>query len=106
MTQPDPGRPHPAASTPWWKRWKARLDAFLFGAAASWVLVPHLIKHRQELERLFVMLSSARLMGMPLAPGVEELRLLPYVVPNLLYWQRMTAFDGVLEQADLKHLGH
>ena len=93
-----------------WKRLlkgiKLYLDAFLVGAAMSWVMVPHTIQQRKELERIFALESSSRLLGLPLLPGVYILRLLPYLVPNLLNWKRMTGFDRALEGADMKHLGH
>jgi hypothetical protein len=93
-----------------WKRWlkyiKLNLDAFLLGAALSWVMVPHTIQQRKELESIFALEIGSRLLGLPLLPGMYSLKILPYLVPNLLYWKRMTGFDRALEGADLKHLGH
>lgn len=86
--------------------WRQRLDAFLFGAAMSWVLPPYQIQQRKELERIFALMANARLMGLPLMPPVYGLRLLPYLMPSLLYWRRMRVFGHELEGVDLKHLGH
>ncbi len=90
----------------YWKRLKMHVYAFFFGAAMSWVMVPHTMQQRKELERIFAVTTSARLHGLPLLPSLYTLRLLPYLVPNLLYWRRMTGFDRAIEGADLKHLGH
>jgi hypothetical protein len=89
-----------------WIRWRQRLDSFLLGAAMSWVLAPHQMRRRKELERIFALMANARLMGLPLMPPFCDLRLLPYLTPSLLYWHRMKAFYYELEGADLKHLGH
>ena len=93
--------------------WRGRLarlwahaEMFVFGAAMSWVAVPYLLRRRQERERLFAMLVSARMMGVPCMPASHELRLLPYLVPSLLYWKRLTLFSGELEGVDLRHIGH
>lgn len=86
--------------------WHQRLEAFLAGAAMSWTLVPHQIERRREVERMFALLTGARLLGLPLMPPEGSLRLLPYFVPSLLYWRRMTGFDREMEGADLRHLGH
>lgn len=89
-----------------WRFLKQQVKAFFFGAAMSWVMAPHTLRMRKELERIFALESGARFLGLPLLPGVYSLRMLPYLVPNLLYWKRMTGFDRELEGADLKHLGH
>lgn len=96
----------PKLSESRWRRWQKRLDAFLFGAAMSWILPPYQIHRRAEMERIFALMTSARLMGLPLMPPLYGLRLLPYLTPDLLYWRRMTVFHRELEGADLKHLGH
>jgi hypothetical protein len=86
--------------------WKLYVDAFFLGAAMSWVMVPHTMQQRTELERIFALEFSASLLGLPLMPPAYALRLLPYFLPSLLYWRRMTAFDRVMEGADLRHIGH
>ncbi len=87
-------------------RFRQIVDEFLVGASLSWTLVPHRIQQRAEMERIFALMLSTQLLGMPLLPPPYTLRLLPYLMPNLLYWRRMTAFDRALEGADLRHLGH
>lgn len=79
----------------------------MFGAAMSWVLAPHLLKRRQELERLFMLVTTGDLMGASLMPPLNRLRLLPFMVPQILYWRRRLAlWDEELEGVDLKHIGH
>ncbi len=90
----------------WLKELKAHLDAFIFGTAISWVAAPYAIRRRYELERLFGLMTSASLMGLPCIPATTELRLLPYMMPSLLAWRRMTIFSGELEGVDLRHIGH
>lgn len=76
------------------------------GTALSWVMAPYSIRKGKELEHMFALIASARLVGLPLIPPVYELKLLPYLTPLLLNWRRISAFHQVLEHADLKHLGH
>jgi hypothetical protein len=90
----------------WWGSLKDRFEDFLLGTALSWVMVPYTIRKGKELERLFALIASARLHGLPILPPVYELKLLPYLTPSLLNWRRMSAFYRVLEGADLKHIGH
>ena len=82
------------------------IDEFLFGATLSWTLVPILMRRRQETEHIIALMLLMQNIGMPLLPPAYALKLLPYLIPNLLYWRRMTIFDQVLEGADLRHLGH
>lgn len=79
----------------------------MFGAAMSWVLAPYALKRRAELERIFMLLVEGHLIGLPFLPPFSGLRLLPYLVPQILYWRRRLAlWDEALETADLRHLGH
>lgn len=95
-----------ARLTKWLRERKRILDAFLFGAAMSWVMPPYMNLRRGEMERLFVLTTSSRLMGVPVLPQIYSLKLLPHLVPVLLSWRRSTIFDHAMEGADLKHLGH
>lgn len=85
---------------------KERFEDFLLGTAISWVMVPYTLRKNKELEQLFALITTARLLGLPIIPPVYELKLLPYLTPSLLNWRRMTMFSRVLEGADLKHIGH
>jgi hypothetical protein len=90
----------------WWERLIAHLEMFVFGAAMSWVMVPYVLRRRQEMERLFVVIASAGMRGLPCMPASSELRLLPYFIPSFLYWRRLTIFSHELEGVDLRHIGH
>jgi hypothetical protein len=70
---------------------QARVTQFMFGAAMSWVMVPHQLNRRAELERLFMLMTVSELMGVPLSPPPGGLRLLPFLVPQILYWRRRYA---------------
>ncbi len=90
----------------WWKRWKERFSDFLLGTALSWVIAPYTIRKSKEFESMFALLTTTRLLGMPIIPPIYELKLLPYLTPSLLNWRRITAFHEAIQGADLKHLGH
>jgi len=90
----------------WWARWRQRVGEFMAGASLSWTLVPYRLQQRAEMERIFALMLNAQLLGLPLLPPDHSLDLLPYLIPNLLYWRRMTAFDREMGEADLRHLGH
>lgn len=88
-------------------RLRTWLGGLLFGAAMSWVLAPHAIKRRQHMEQMFMLVSVTDLMGVPLSPPLTGLRLLPFVVPQIMTWRRrLRLWDDDLEYIDLRHLGH
>ncbi len=83
------------------------VSEFLFGAALSFIMPPYVIRRRDELERLFILNITTDLLGIPVIPSPHHLRLLPFVVPQIMLWRRRLAlWDDSLETADLKHLGH
>lgn len=86
--------------------WRRTVNQFLLGAALSWTLVPYQIRYRHEMEHIFALLLNAQSLGLPMLPPRFRLRLLPYFMPSLLSWRRMTIFDHALEGADLRHIGH
>jgi hypothetical protein len=82
------------------------LHDFFAGAALSWIAPPYVIRRRTEMERLFALMLSAELLGLPLLPPHYLLRFLPFEMPVLLSWRRLSAFERELQWADLKHIGH
>jgi len=83
------------------------LHQFFLGAALSWVSVPYMLRRRAELEHLFILMTTSELMGIPLSPPPNSLRLLPFLIPQILYWRRrLSLWDEELEGAHLQHLGH
>jgi hypothetical protein len=90
-----------------WARLREWWSGFMFGAAMSWVMAPHTVQRRHELEGIFILMTAADLMGFSLVPPMSSQRLLPFLVPQILYWRRRLAlWDEELESVDLKHLGH
>jgi len=80
---------------------------FFAGAALSWTSVPYLLHRRRETENLFILMTWLDLVGNSPLPRRYRLFLLPYVVPQIMYWRRRLAlWDDSLETADLKHIGH
>jgi hypothetical protein len=79
---------------------------FFAGAALSWITPPYLMRRRAEMERMFALMLCTELMGVPLMPPPFLVRFLPFELPNLLYWRRMTSFDREVQCADLRHIGH
>jgi len=90
----------------WLQRVRVFIYDFLIGATLSWVLVPFQIRKRKELEQIITLIFSTETMGIPILPPSARLRLLPYILPSLMHWRRMTIFDRAIEGADLRHLGH
>jgi hypothetical protein len=90
----------------WFRRVREFFYEFLIGATLSWVLVPYQIRKRQEMEQLITLIFSTDILGIPVLPPRDRLRLLPYILPRLMHWRRMTIFDRAIEGADLRHLGH
>lgn len=89
------------------ERFYFQVREFVAGAALSWTSVPYLLKRRKETENLFVFLTLLELWGTSPFPAQRKLFMLPYVMPQILYWRRRLAlWDDALETADLKHIGH
>ncbi len=85
----------------------AWVRGFMFGAAQSWLTAPLQLQRRADLERMWMVLILSELSGTPLAPADLRLRLLPYVVPHILYWERrLSLWDEQLEVVNVQHLGH
>lgn len=96
-----------------WKIWRERVfgwsrsvSAFLLGASFSWTVMPYLLQYRKETDRMMALILNAQLLGLPLLPSTAILRLLPFLVPSLLWWRRTSIFTEALEGADLRHIGH
>ncbi|MGD2158998.1 MAG: hypothetical protein PVG14_19610 [Anaerolineales bacterium] len=89
------------------RRMLASVREFMAGAALSWTAPPYILKRRRETENLFILLTLLNYWGTsPLLPQ-HRLLILPYVVPQILYWRRrLSLWDDALETADLKHIGH
>ena len=91
----------------YWSQSVAWIRGFALGAARSWVLVPLHLKRRAEMEQLFFFLLLSENEGLSLAPPDLQLHLLPYMVPQILYWKRrLRLWDDQMEVADVKQLGH
>jgi len=58
------------------------------------------------MERVFALMLNAELLGLPLLPPHYIIKFLPYEIPILLSWRRMTSFDRESQWADMRHLGH
>ncbi len=90
-----------------WQHIIAWLRGFTYGAARSWVMAPMRMQQHATMEQLFMALILSEQEGVPLAPADLRLRLLPYLVPQILYWKRRyRLWDEDLELAHIEHLGH
>jgi hypothetical protein len=91
----------------WFGRASDLLHEFIAGAALSWAATPFVLKRRQETENLFMLATILSIWGDSPLPPTSRLFLLPYTIPQILYWRRrLLLWDDSLETADLKHLGH
>lgn len=89
------------------KRIYVSLHEFVAGASLSWVAVPYLMKRRRETENLFILMTFLGLVGNSPLPPRYRIFIVPYVVPQILYWRRrLSLWDDSLEMADFRHLGH
>ena len=84
-----------------------KIHEFVLGAALSWVLVPILLKRRDETERLFVLAMLLQNEGLAPLPPQKRLFLLPRMIPQIMAWRRrLRLWDDSLETVDLRHIGH
>ena len=70
-------------------RWQAVKD-FIYGMT-GYQFVHHAREMKQESESLFLLVTLGDLVGVPIMPPVYTLRLLPYLVPNIVAWKRQLA---------------
>lgn len=92
--------------TGWIHQGAGWVRGFVYGAARTWVEAPFHLRRRKELERMWVLLMLTEAAGIPLAPPDLPLRLLPYMVPQILFWRRPYLWDEELEVTHLPHMGH
>lgn len=91
----------------WMRHTTGWIRGFVYGAARTWIEVPYHLRRRAELERLWVVLMLSEQEGIPLAPPDLQLRLLPYLVPQILSWRRRPhLWDDELEVVHMPHMGH
>jgi hypothetical protein len=89
------------------KRIYSSFHEIVAGASFSWAAVPYLLRRRKETENLFILITLLGLNGVSPLPPRYRIFIMPYVIPQILYWRRRLAlWDDSLEMADLKHLGH
>lgn len=82
-------------------------NEFLFGAAISWAAVPYQLRRRKVYEEVFALHLLLASRGLQPLPPSHRLFLLPFFVPQILYWRhRLALWDEALDTADLRHLGH
>ncbi len=48
----------------------------------------HALEMRASLETLFMSITFGDMLGLPIIPPYYSLRVLPYVVPNIVGWKR------------------
>lgn len=65
---------------------KAAKDTFY--GMASHAVVRQMLKQRQFMEHLFMLITLGDMLGIPILPPYYSLELLPYVMPNLDSWKR------------------
>ena len=60
---------------------------FLYGMM-GYELAQHALEMKASFESLFMLAVFGDLIGVPILPSYYNLRLLPYVVPNISTWKR------------------
>jgi len=71
------------------RRWAALKD-FFYGLT-GYEFVRHALEMRREAESIFMIVTMGDLLGVPVLPPVYSLRLVPYVVPDIVAWKRRMA---------------
>ncbi len=67
--------------------------------ATIYEMVRNLNKERSHIEHLFILIVFGEFLGIPILPPYYTLRLLPYVVPDIIGWKRT-----MLRERDLTDL--
>lgn len=66
--------------------WQAARE-FLYGMFVM-EFVEHVLEMRASMENLFMLAIVGDMIGVPVIPPYYNLRLLPYLIPNLEVWKR------------------
>jgi hypothetical protein len=66
---------------------RAALAEFMYGMA-GYEFARHAIETRAALENLFMVVVVGDMIGLPVLPPYYSLRILPYVVPEIVTWKR------------------
>ncbi len=66
------------------------VSKFLYGLT-GYEFARHAIEMRHEMEAVFMVVTMGDLIGVPVLPPIYSLRLLPYVVPEIVTWKRNMA---------------
>lgn len=77
------------------------IKEFVYGMVAHDIVL-YAMRTRANLENLFILVTLGDLIGLPIMPPYYSLRLLPYVVPNLVTWKRRVLREkDILEEETL-----
>lgn len=63
------------------------VKSILYGMAGH-DMARYALKTRGSMEHLFILITMGDLLGIPILPPYYNLRLLPYVVPQISTWKR------------------
>ena len=66
------------------------VSKFLYGLT-GYEFARHALEMRHEMEAVFMVVTMGDLIGVPVLPPIYSLRLLPYVVPEIVTWKRNMA---------------
>jgi hypothetical protein len=70
-----------------WKSWWQAIRETIYGMAAH-DMSRAALRTRASMEHLFILITMGDLLGIPILPPYYSLRLLPYVVPQIVTWKR------------------
>jgi hypothetical protein len=70
----------------------AALREFAYGMTGH-EFARHALHTRANLETIFMVTCMGDMIGLPVIPPYYSLRLLPFVVPNVVTWKRRTMRD-------------
>ncbi|MEK6588268.1 MAG: hypothetical protein AABY97_05445 [Chloroflexota bacterium] len=82
--------------------WRS-VGEFLFGMAGL-ELSQHALEMRASIESLFMLAVIGDMIGVPVLPPYYNLRLLPYVVPQIATWKRRVLRERELADEHDYHL--
>jgi len=83
--------------------WRRAVSEFLHGMTA-YEFEREALEMRRSLESLFLLLTFGDLLGVPVLPPGQALRLLPYALPRLGPWRRRMLRERELGDDHEHHL--
>jgi hypothetical protein len=83
--------------------WYRKVREFLYGMY-GYEFETQALELRGELETAFLLITFGDMLGVPVMPPIQSLRILPYLVPTVATWKRRVMRERDVHESHEFHL--